>query len=58
MPFWLWNEHYAGNSDAINNFDHGERQVYGTRATAQIFASYPGPHLNAFNGILDQVCSV
>ncbi|KAH7729855.1 CRE-AQP-2 protein [Aphelenchoides avenae] len=46
---------YAVYHNAINSFDHGERQVYGTRATAQIFASYPGPHLNAFNGILDQI---
>lgn len=41
--------------DAIRNFDGGERQVYGSRATAQIFASYPNTHVGWFTGLLDQV---
>ena len=41
--------------DAINKFDGGTRQVYGTKATAHIFASYSSPHLGVFNGFIDQV---
>lgn len=41
--------------DGINKFDGGTRQVYGTKATAHIFASYSAPHLGVVNGFLDQV---
>jgi hypothetical protein len=44
------------NLDAINKFDGGIRQVYGTTATAHIFASYPASHLGVLNGLIDQVC--
>jgi MIP family channel proteins len=46
---------YLVYSDAINAFDGGARQVYGTKATAGIFASYSQPHVGAFNGLLDQI---
>ncbi|VDN35784.1 unnamed protein product [Gongylonema pulchrum] len=42
--------------DALNEFDGGIRQVYGPKATAAIFASYPSTHLSAFGGLVDQVC--
>ncbi|KAI6195663.1 hypothetical protein M3Y94_01014200 [Aphelenchoides besseyi] len=46
---------YIVYSDAISTFDGGERQIYGSRATAHIFASYPAAHLSFFNGLLDQI---
>nr|CAD2148240.1 unnamed protein product [Meloidogyne enterolobii] len=46
---------YLVYCDAINKFDGGTRQVYGTKATAHIFASYSSPHLGVFNGFIDQV---
>jgi aquaglyceroporin related protein len=48
---------YLVYRDAIHEFDRGERQVYGSRATAQIFASYSSPHLGIFNGLIDQIIS-
>jgi hypothetical protein len=42
-------------SDAINIFDGGNRQVYGDKATAGIFATYPKSYLNIPNALLDQV---
>jgi glycerol uptake facilitator-like aquaporin len=42
-------------ADAINKFDDGTRQVYGTKGTAHIFASYSAPHLGTLNGLLDQI---
>lgn len=41
--------------DGISQFDGGTRQVYGSKATGHIFASYPGAHLGVLNGFLDQV---
>jgi len=46
---------YLVYSDAINTFDGGIRQIYGTTATAHIFASYPSSHLGVFNGLIDQI---
>ncbi|KAI1712531.1 major intrinsic protein domain-containing protein [Ditylenchus destructor] len=46
---------FAVYFDAIKQFDLGERQVYGSRATAQIFASYPNTHVGWFTGVIDQV---
>lgn len=48
---------YLVYRDAIHAYDNGERQVYGSRATAQIFASYSNPHLGAWNGLIDQIVS-
>ncbi|PAV68997.1 hypothetical protein WR25_13907 [Diploscapter pachys] len=41
--------------DAINSFDNYTRYVSGPKATAQIFATYPAPHLSLFGSILDQI---
>ncbi|CAD6186783.1 unnamed protein product [Caenorhabditis auriculariae] len=41
--------------DAIDAFDKGVRNVSGPAATASIFATYPGPHLSTFGGVIDQV---
>ncbi|EYC05079.1 hypothetical protein Y032_0084g1767 [Ancylostoma ceylanicum] len=41
--------------DAISHFDNRTRYVSGPRATANIFATYPQPHLSTFGGIIDQV---
>ncbi|GMT16635.1 hypothetical protein PFISCL1PPCAC_7932 [Pristionchus fissidentatus] len=41
--------------DAINTFDTGKHMITGAKATAGIFASYPGPHLGMFNGFIDQM---
>ncbi|KAL6741923.1 hypothetical protein Aduo_015130 [Ancylostoma duodenale] len=41
--------------DAISHFDNGTRYVSGPRATANIFATYPQPHLSTFGGVIDQV---
>lgn len=46
---------YMVYCDAINKFDDGTRQVYGTKGTAHIFASYSAPHLGTLNGLLDQI---
>jgi MIP family channel proteins len=46
---------YLVYRDAINVFDGGVRAVVGSKATAGIFASYPGPHLSAFGGLVDQI---
>ncbi|CAD5214329.1 unnamed protein product [Bursaphelenchus xylophilus] len=46
---------YIVYCDAISRFDGGIRQVYGTKATAHIFASYSSPHLGVVNGLLDQI---
>jgi len=48
---------YLVYRDGIIAYDLGERQVYGSRATAQIFASYSNPHLYVFNGLVDQIVS-
>ncbi|CAJ0574761.1 unnamed protein product, partial [Mesorhabditis spiculigera] len=42
-------------NDAINNFDGGNHTVVGAHKTAQIFASYPAPHLGTINGLTDQI---
>lgn len=41
--------------DAIDNFDGGQRQVYGPNATAGIFATYPQEFLSVSSGFADQV---
>ncbi|PIK54441.1 putative aquaporin-9-like [Apostichopus japonicus] len=41
--------------DAIQNYDGGERQVYGPNATAGIFATYPQDFLSVGSGFADQV---
>jgi MIP family channel proteins len=46
---------YLLYNDAINVFDAGTRRVEGLKATAHIFASYPGAHLGWFNGLFDQI---
>jgi aquaglyceroporin related protein len=46
---------YLVYRDAINAYDGGIRQVYGTRATAGIFASYSNSNVNLFNGMIDQI---
>ncbi|KAI6174561.1 hypothetical protein M3Y97_01004200 [Aphelenchoides bicaudatus] len=46
---------YIVYCDALTKFDGGIRQVYGTTATAHIFASYPATHLGILNGLLDQI---
>lgn len=48
---------YVVYRDAINAYDSGDRQVYGSRATAMIFASYSSSHVGAFNGLIDQIIS-
>ncbi|KAM4795311.1 aquaporin-3-like [Rhinophrynus dorsalis] len=41
--------------DALHFYSGGNWTVYGPRATAGIFASYPSEHLSAINGFTDQV---
>jgi glycerol uptake facilitator-like aquaporin len=41
--------------DKIAEFDEGIRTVIGPNATADIFSTYPGPHLGTFGAIIDQV---
>lgn len=48
---------YLVYRDAINAYDGGNRQVYGLKATAGIFASYSQPNVGAFNGLVDQIVS-
>ncbi|KAI3412002.1 hypothetical protein GPALN_002056 [Globodera pallida] len=40
--------------DKIAEFDGGARAVYGPKATAAVFATYPGPHLSLLGSIIDQ----
>jgi len=46
---------YGVYRESIRNFDGGSRQVYGTKATAGIFASYSQPHIGVFSGMIDQI---
>ena len=48
LTYFLYN-------DAINVFDAGTRRVEGLKATAHIFASYPGAHLGWMGGLFDQI---
>ncbi|XP_069766930.1 aquaporin-9b isoform X2 [Narcine bancroftii] len=41
--------------DAFMSFDGGNLAIYGQNATAQIFSSYPAPHLSLVNGFVDQI---
>jgi hypothetical protein len=41
--------------DALNNFDHGSRQVSGPEATANIWATYPQTYVSVSNAFADQV---
>lgn len=43
--------------DALEFYGGPERHVEGINATADIFASYPNPHLGRLNGFLDQMIS-
>ncbi|CAD5210846.1 unnamed protein product [Bursaphelenchus okinawaensis] len=46
---------YLIYNDAINKYDGGYRAVFGSKATAHIFASYSSNHLGVINGLLDQI---
>ncbi|KAJ1347231.1 hypothetical protein KIN20_002248 [Parelaphostrongylus tenuis] len=46
---------YALYHEAIQVYNGEVRTVYGPKATAEIFASYPAPHLGLWNGLLDQI---
>ncbi|XP_041030986.1 aquaporin-9-like [Carcharodon carcharias] len=41
--------------DAFMAFDGGNLAITGENATAQIFSSYPAPHLSLANGFADQI---
>ncbi|XP_007904652.1 aquaporin-9 [Callorhinchus milii] len=41
--------------DAFMAFDGGNLTITGENATAQIFSSYPSPHLSFVNGFADQI---
>ncbi|XP_051896536.1 aquaporin-9-like [Pristis pectinata] len=41
--------------DAFMTFDGGNLTITGQNATAQIFSSYPAPHLSFVNGFADQI---
>ena len=41
--------------DAINNFDGGDRQLFGKTGTGILFTSFPQPFLSITNGIFDQI---
>lgn len=43
--------------DAIEHYGGATRFVQGVNATADIFASYPNPHLGRLNGFIDQMIS-
>lgn len=42
-------------TEGINSIDGGVRQVYGPKATAGIFATYPKDYLSITGGVIDQV---
>ncbi|KAL3080077.1 hypothetical protein niasHT_034635 [Heterodera trifolii] len=42
--------------DKIAEFDGGVRAVYGPKATAVVFATYPGEHLSILGAVIDQTC--
>lgn len=46
---------YVTYGDALANFDGGVRQVTGSLATAQIWATYPKPWLSTLGGLIDQI---
>src|SRR5690606_17621811 len=46
---------YVTYADALANFDGGVRQVTGSLATAQIWATYPKPWLSTLGGLIDQI---
>jgi glycerol uptake facilitator-like aquaporin len=41
--------------EKINEYDGGIRQVFGERATAQIFTTYPAANLSVFTMVFNQV---
>lgn len=45
----------AISSDALNNFDGGNRSVIGETATAGIWATYPQPFVSIITEVCDQV---
>uniref|UniRef100_A0A0N4ZST9 Aquaporin-9 n=1 Tax=Parastrongyloides trichosuri TaxID=131310 RepID=A0A0N4ZST9_PARTI len=45
---------YYAFIDAINKYDGGYRQLYGDKATAHLFATFPAPHLSFSGSIIDQ----
>lgn len=46
---------YVTYIDALDHFDHGQRQVVGPQATAGIWATYPRDFLTTRGGFVDQV---
>ncbi|KAK7116031.1 aquaporin-7-like [Littorina saxatilis] len=44
-------------TDALNQYDGGERKVLGDKATGAIWATYPQPYVSTWSGLLDQVFS-
>ncbi|XP_072134533.1 aquaporin-9b isoform X2 [Mobula birostris] len=57
FPFGVTIAVYAtmGVSDAFMTFNGGNLTITGQNATAQIFSSYPAPHLSFVNGFADQL---
>uniref|UniRef100_A0AC34R6A2 Aquaporin n=1 Tax=Panagrolaimus sp. JU765 TaxID=591449 RepID=A0AC34R6A2_9BILA len=46
---------FLGHFDDIQNFGHGNYEVFGANKTAQLFAPYPSPHLTHVGAFVDQV---
>ncbi len=46
---------YMHCSDALNNFDGGERAVFGVNGTAAIMSTFPRPYLSIAGALVDQV---
>lgn len=42
-------------TEAISDYSGGNLTVYGPKATAGIFATYPAPYLSLMGGFIDQV---
>jgi aquaporin-9 len=43
--------------DLITDYDGGNRQVYGAKRTAHVFATYPKDYLSLRGGLVDQIMS-
>lgn len=46
---------YAVISPAIDEFDHGERQILGPLGTAAIFATYPPLYVQKYSSVLSEI---
>ncbi|CAO3589838.1 unnamed protein product [Absidia cylindrospora] len=46
---------YAVISPAIDEFDHGERQILGPLGTAAIFATYPPLYVQRYSSVLSEI---